>query len=87
MPGIGEWAIPAAVAGAGIIGGMINNASSSEQAHRNREFQQRMSSTAHQREVEDLRKAGINPMLSAKGGGILPVRCGSSNARCNLTRG
>lgn len=39
-----------------------------EEAEKSRQFSKEMSDTSHQREVEDLKRAGLNPVLSANSG-------------------
>lgn len=48
------------------------------EAAKNRDWQQYMSNTAHRREVEDLKAAGLNPILSASGGNGAAVSSGAT---------
>ncbi|UYD39226.1 MAG: DNA pilot protein [Wigfec virus K19_161] len=63
-----QWIGAAIAGGAALLGGAMGNSASAKQASNSIAFQRESMTHAHQYQVQDMRNAGLNPILSATGG-------------------
>lgn len=76
-----SWIVPGAL---DLLGGVLGNSSARSAARDQRNFEERMSSTAYQRAVVDMRKAGLNPALAYGQGGASTPSAGIADVSRNL---
>lgn len=75
-----------AIAGIGsgiaqFVGGLFQNSAQQQSADKQMAFQERMSDTSYQRGMEDMKKAGLNPILAYSQGGA----SSAAGAQANVT--
>lgn len=64
----------------------IQNDFNAQEAEKQRNWEEKMANTAHQREMGDLEKAGLNPVLSANGGAVTPSGATASSGQQSAAR-
>lgn len=79
------WAAAGAALGQ-LAGGAYQNMAARRESKRNRQFQERMARNAYQYAMQDMKKAGLNPMLAfSQGGAATPG--GSMASQDNVMSG